>query len=111
MKERGARNVARRSKTADTTRFGARLLAAAYPDATISELVEIFDRRASRGTISDWRSGCQSMPQWARDILRAKLATQRAQLDAIILMIEEEKAPGKRAGARNLAIWRAANAS
>src|SRR6266571_4743143 len=41
----------------------------------------LFDNRASHHTIRDWRRGKAPAPQWALDLIRAKLS---APLDALV---------------------------
>lgn len=58
-------------------------------------LVALFDGRASYHTIRSWRKRARA-PQWAVDLLRAKTATWRAAVDAMLV------GPGRAAGWRNV---------
>jgi len=65
-------------------------------------LVSLFDGRASYHTIRDWRRGKNSAPQWAIDLLHAKISAPLARL------AQQKAGPGRGAGYRNLGSWRAA---
>lgn len=65
----------------------------------------LFDGRASHHTIRDWRRGKAPAPQWALDLLGAKLSAPLASLQ------KEKAGPGIKAGFGNLNAWRAARNS
>lgn len=106
MQERGAQDVAANSKSADVT-FR---LATLFPDCSISEVERVFAGKANRGNVSEWLRGTRSVPQWARDMIAAHFAAIEQDARRKREIAQKEKAPGRKAGARNLAIWRVANA-
>lgn len=73
------------------------------------DLVEVFNGRANRTTIANWKAGRHPPPQWAIDRLR-QLADEfvgdmQADLDKL------KPGPGLKAGARNLAAYLAVRRS
>ncbi len=74
----------------------------------ISDPVALFEGKASRSTIANWRAGRHLMPPWAVEIIAQKM---QAYLDRIERLVTELKnmpeRPGRKAGAINLARWKA----
>lgn len=75
-----------------------------YPNKpTRQELLSIFDGRASYEQITEWRYGRVMPPNWAREMLLAKVH-QALPAKAIDKAIRElPQGPGLRVGAKNLA--------
>ena len=71
------------------------------------DLVQLFDGRAARTTISNWKAGRRSMPRWAIERLRQHWQSIDNATREDLARIEPGL--GKRAGAINLARYRAAN--
>jgi hypothetical protein len=86
----------------------AELVNALHPGAGGRTIVKLLDGKARRTTILDWRSGRRGTPQWALDLLAAKLRAQG--IERLTLAERASRAPprpGLSAGAKNLAAWKA----
>jgi hypothetical protein len=81
----------------------AELVHAVKPGATGKDLVELLDGRAERTRALHWRAGRRGPPQWAIDLLIAKLTAQHARQLAIAAKAKPGR--GLKAGAKNLAIY------
>jgi hypothetical protein len=69
------------------------------------DLAALFADRADRTTILNWRAGRRNMPAWAIDRVRQRWLSIKQEGDADLGAMVP--GPGLKAGARNLAIWRA----
>lgn len=70
------------------------------PSGRHAEICALFDRRVSYSSIKFWRYGKRPAPQWARDMLRAHLAKQRAAIETLDLrLVYMPIAPGQGANA------------
>lgn len=81
-----------------------RALALLVPSGSYREMVAIFGGRAPRQTVKDWRRGYSRPPQWALDMLLARLSPY---VEMLRILEQTAPGPGKRAGARNIMEWRA----
>jgi hypothetical protein len=93
---------------ADATTLFAELVNALHPGAGGRTIVKLLDGKAKRTTTLDWRGGRRGAPQWALDLLAAKLRAQG--IERLALADRASRAPprpGKQAGAKNLAAWKA----
>ncbi len=76
------------------------------PSGSHSAIEALFDHRAPFSCIREWRRGRTGVPEWARDILAAKVLAQaehyahRAQRIAAII-----PGPGRIAAAPNILAW------
>lgn len=68
----------------------------------MSELLDLFGRRASYEQIRNWRRGLCAAPQWAVDILAAELVRQGER--AIQCAAERQHGPGKGGEAGTIAL-------
>ena len=75
------------------------------PNDRPQTLVDLFDGRANYHTIRSWRRGQVGTPQWALDLISAKLEGPLAALK------REKAGPGIKAGFGNLGAYRAARNS
>jgi hypothetical protein len=50
-----------------------RTIAAFVPSGNHTEIAALFDNRVAVQTIRQWRLGRRLMPQWAKDLLKAKM--------------------------------------
>lgn len=75
------------------------------PGATGKDLVELFAGRAERTRALHWRAGRRRPPQWAIDILQARLADQ-LQERASALEVAKQAQPAIHVGRINLAKWK-----
>lgn len=66
------------------------------PDHSKRQLEKLFDNRASYGVIRSWKDGRRHIPEWARTIIRSKLA-QALEFESTI-----KPGPGQSAGWRNV---------
>jgi hypothetical protein len=86
-------------------------LAALVPHgASVKAFLAVFDGRASMSAINHWRYGTRHAPQWARELLAAKLEAAYRNthpLDLAARLRQMPAGPGLAAGARNLAEWKA----
>lgn len=78
------------------------------PGATGSDMVELLDGKAPRTRALDWKAGRYGPPAWAIDLLRTKLR-QRHEKESVIAA-RVMPGPGLKAGAINLARYRARSA-
>lgn len=78
---------------------------ALQPGAGGRAIAKLLDGRATRHAALNWKAGRRSTPQWAIDCLRQKLHDKHASESAAIERLTA--GPGKRAGAANLAAYRA----
>jgi hypothetical protein len=76
-----------------------------YPVASGRQLVTLFDNRAAHSTIVNWRAGRRNIPRWAIDLVRREWYARSAAIAYALDQIKER--PGLKAGALNLAKWRA----
>jgi hypothetical protein len=101
--------IARNLELPHETAFS-RALEIVAPRASGRQLVPLFDGKANRTTILNWRNGRRAVPHWAIEILRHIHATKGAELDNHLReATQKETGPGKRAGAINIKRWNAAN--
>jgi hypothetical protein len=84
----------------------ARIVDRIKPGATGRDIVELLDGRVQRTVALNWRSGRRAPPQWAIDRLRQRW--QAIEQAAAADLAQLRPGPGLKAGARNLAAWRAA---
>lgn len=89
---------------APVTGFAA-LCEALQPGASGSDIAKLLDHRAERTRICHWKAGRRGAPQWAIDLLRAKLTARHAR--ELELASRAIAGPGLAAGAKNLAAWKA----
>lgn len=89
----------------------ARALFELQPGATGRDAAALLDHRAKRTTVLQWIAGRAHAPRWALQILADKL-TERAQTPLTIAaeLRAMPDRPGLRAGAINLARYRARSA-
>lgn len=81
------------------------------PGAGGKAIVALLDGKANRTTALDWRSGRRRPPKWAFAILAAKLRAQTQMPWQLAMDLERlNERPGKKAGAANLAAYRARRA-
>jgi len=66
------------------------------PGGSPQLVLAAFDNRTTLHTIRDWRRGKRAIPQWARDLLKAKAATITA------AATDSPSGPGQRSGLRNM---------
>jgi hypothetical protein len=83
-----------------------------HPNATGRDLVTLLDGKAKRTAALNWYAGTRQPPQWACHLLASKINAHyrplQAKLDAIATQLEQApERPGLKAGAINLARWRA----
>jgi hypothetical protein len=81
---------------------------ALQPGASGSAIAALLNNKVDRTTVANWRAGRRSAPQWALRVLadhHRSLASKHAAL-ADQLYAQKER-PGLKAGALNLARWRA----
>jgi hypothetical protein len=92
----------------DRTVFS-RLVEYLKPGATGRDIVELLDGRPNRTTALHWKAGDWHAPKWALDLLAAKLTARVNREQEIVanLMRNHVERPGRKAGAKNLAAWRA----
>jgi hypothetical protein len=69
-------------------------------------LLNLFDNRASFASITAWRFGWNAPPDWAADLLKAKLRARAAELLHHESTITARKGPHGWRGAETLAKWR-----
>lgn len=69
-------------------------------------LLNLFDNRASFASITAWRFGWNAPPNWAADLLKAKLRTRAEQLLRCESTITPRKGSHGWRGSENLAVWR-----
>ena len=81
---------------------------ALWPNATGQELVALFDGRAAVTTIANWRAGRRGIPAWAIDRLHQRIDERSAQAKRHLQHVAP--GPGLKAGAINLARYRARSA-
>jgi hypothetical protein len=74
------------------------------PGATGRDIAELLDHRAKRTRVLGWKAGRRGPPQWAIDLLVARLTARNARDLAIAAKVKA--GPGLKAGARNLAAYR-----
>ena len=90
----------------DVTPFAA-AIEAWRPGATGKDLVELFDGKAERTRALHWKAGRRQPPQWALDVLQAKLERQLTERrEALERARQLRPGVGRRAGRINLAKWR-----
>jgi len=79
-----------------------------HPGASGREVAALLDNRISRYVGCHWKAGRRQAPKWALDILAAKIQARADESAAIAdrLRAAPER-PGLKAGAINLARWRA----
>lgn len=83
-----------------------RAIRALVPTNRRIEIVALFDKRTTYGTIRHWRTGRRSTPQWALDLA----AEKAAQIGALEPILRRAKTgPGKRINTRNIMAWHARN--
>lgn len=79
-----------------------RAIAALLHGRTEADLiVNLFDGRTTYDTIRQWQHGRRSIPQWAIDLLKSKVARINETVDAL------RPGPGREVTRRNLTSWRA----
>jgi hypothetical protein len=71
------------------------------PGASAAQLVPLFDGKAGRTQIANWRAGIRTMPAWAVELLRAKIRTDNERRTQRAAQIKEGS--DRHVGARNLA--------
>lgn len=80
------------------------------PGATGRDLIALLDGRANRTTALDWKAGRRHAPRWAMQLIADKI---RAEINAKIIVADKlarsPDRPGLKAGAINLARYRARN--
>ena len=79
----------------------ARVIRSLVPSGRYCDMVALFDGRAPIETIRKWRQGRRAPPQWAIEILRARINALQADANAIT------SGPGK--SAMPLMAWHARN--
>lgn len=84
------------------------LVNALHPGATGRDLVSLLDGKAERTRVLHWAAGRRGTPQWAIDLLRAKLKRKHEHERAIANSLSA--GPGKQAGTLNLLRYRARRA-
>jgi len=68
----------------------------------------MLEGKAKRTTALDWFAGRHHAPQWALDLLARQIQDKASELAAIAHDVRQTKErPGLKAGALNLAKWRA----
>ena len=78
------------------------------PGATGKDLVELLDGRVERTCALHWRAGRRGAPQWALQLLADKIERDaRERLERANRLRQTKERPGLKAGALNLAKWRA----
>jgi hypothetical protein len=76
------------------------------PPISRDTLLNLFNNRASFAAITAWRFGWRAPPDWAADLLKAKLRTRAAELLHHETTITARKGPHGWRGAETLAKWR-----
>ena len=85
-----------------------RAVTALHPGAGGRTIAKLLDSKIDRTTALSWRRGHRAPPRWALDMLADKIQTRADELAAIAAEARQEKErPGLKAGALNLAKWRA----
>jgi len=78
------------------------------PNATGRDMVRMLDGKAKRTTALDWYAGRHHAPRWALERLAHEIQARANELAAIAAEVRQTKErPGLKAGALNLAKWRA----
>ena len=78
------------------------------PGATGKDLVELLDGRAERTQALHWRAGRRGTPTWALQLLADKIERDaRERLEQANRARQAKERPGLKAGALNLAKWKA----
>lgn len=81
---------------------------ALWPNASGQDLVALFDGRVAVTTIANWRAGRRGIPSWAIDRLHQRIDEHSAQAKQYLQRVQP--GPGLKAGAINLARYRARSA-
>ncbi len=78
------------------------------PNATGSDAAALLDNRVSRHVCLNWRAGRRRAPQWALQLLARKIRERATHATDLANHLDAQKErPGLKAGALNLAKWRA----
>jgi hypothetical protein len=75
------------------------------PGARGAALVPLFDGKASRRQIANWRAGIRGVPLWAVELLRTKIRTESQH--RIQRASQMKEGPGLKAGTNNIKQWHA----
>ena len=108
--ERGAEHSARQSHLKP---FGFQVVPVVFdtairalvPSGRHNEICALFDRRVSYSAIKFWRYGKRPLPQWARDMLYARLSERRARFDHLMTRLEQTPIAQGRGSHRNIVAW------
>ncbi len=85
-----------------------RYVDALQPGASGAQTAALLDYRISRHVACNWLAGRRQPPQWAAHMLARRIQAKADELAAIAAEARAQKErPGLRAGALNLAKWRA----
>jgi hypothetical protein len=78
------------------------------PGASGHAIVALLDGKAKRTTALGWRAGRRHAPQWALQLLARKIRERSlSTLELANHLDAQKERPGLKAGALNLAKWRA----
>jgi hypothetical protein len=90
-------------------RYVDQLIRGLIPVTTRRAILDLFEHKAPWETIRTWRKGHRAAPHWAIDMLERKARDRADQLQLLVAGArqQKEKRPGLKAGALNLAKWRA----
>ena len=78
------------------------------PGATGTDMVALLDGKVKRTTALEWKAGRKHAPQWALHLLAQKIERETApRMDLAARLKAAPERIGKRAGAINLARYRA----
>jgi hypothetical protein len=86
-----------------------RLIREFVPVITRQAVVDLFERKAPWESIRSWRKGHRATPLWALDLLERKALERLAEIQSQINLARRQtkERPGLKAGALNLAKWKA----
>jgi hypothetical protein len=76
-----------------------------FPDVSNKDIATRLQLRANRTTLANWRAGRRGIPRYALDRVRIELLQRFTPLNHALANAKER--PGLKAGAKNLAKWRA----
>lgn len=86
----------------------AELVNALHPGAGGRTIAKLLDHRARRTAVLNWRAGRRGTPQWALDLLAAKLHARSTEHLAIVARAKQAPPrPSLKAGAANIRAWHA----